>query len=473
MPHTRIRAMAAAAAPPAPPPRAARAAPAPRRGARVVVELIGGRKLIGKLVRFDADKGSIAMMLDDADRQKILGMHEIRRMRVPQPRKWVRDDDAFLSQGKGVRVVSEPLEFDIEFSDQSSINGVTFGFRNGRHGMHLFPVQDLEQYTHLFVPNNAIARHRIGKHLAQESAKDTSHRDVAMIRLEQPDSPSPSSDERAIPTPSSRPHTTPSQRDVADKKEGAAATRQTAEPTVSDDEAAAFLRTLVTEAVEAEASALHFECIPQRGARIRLRKQGELVAHGVITAERWPHLLAQLKARCRIEPTANPICAGKLDEALLPSSMDGRIHFVSTADGEDMVIRLAPRDTVPALGDMGLGAAHLKRLDQLALAGGLLLLAGVETERLLHAVLLQLHQGHKKIWALGDIHAPSDAIRLVRDTSDAADAMTSLIEADPDIIAIARLSDTALARRVTAGALDGLHTAACLAAWCAGGDASC
>src|SRR3569833_1800503 len=121
-----------------------------RRGERVVVELIGGRKLIGKLVRFDADKGSIAMMLDDADRLKILGMHEIRLMRVPQPRKWVRDAAAFLSQGKGVRVVSEPLEFDIEFSDQSSINGVTFGFRNGRHGMHLFPVQDLDQYTHLF-----------------------------------------------------------------------------------------------------------------------------------------------------------------------------------------------------------------------------------------------------------------------------------------------------------------------------------
>src|SRR3569832_1618110 len=187
-----------------------------RRGEREVVELIGGRKLIGKLVRFDADKGSIAMMLDDADRQKILGMHEIRLMRVPQPRKWARDDDAFLSQGKGVRVVSEPLEFDIEFSDQSSINGVTFGIRNGRHGMHLFPVQDLEQYTHLFVPNNAIARHRIGKHLAQESAKDTSHRDVAMIRLEQPDSPSPSSDACANPTPSPRPHTTPPQRDVAD-----------------------------------------------------------------------------------------------------------------------------------------------------------------------------------------------------------------------------------------------------------------
>src|SRR3569832_1940516 len=74
-----------------------------RRGERVVVELLGGRKLIGKLVRFDADKGSNTMKLDNADRQKILGMHEIRLMRVPQPRKCSRDDDAFLSQGRGGR----------------------------------------------------------------------------------------------------------------------------------------------------------------------------------------------------------------------------------------------------------------------------------------------------------------------------------------------------------------------------------
>src|SRR3569832_563548 len=103
-------------------------------------------------------------------------------------------------------MVSEPLEFDNENTEQNTINGVTFGFRNGRHGMHLFPVQDLEQYTHLFVPNNAIARHRIGKHQAQESTKDTSQRDMTMIRLEHPDNPTPTTDERANPTPSSRPH---------------------------------------------------------------------------------------------------------------------------------------------------------------------------------------------------------------------------------------------------------------------------
>src|SRR3569832_1837857 len=127
MPHTRIRAMEPAVDLPVPPLCAASDETVIRRGERVVVELIGGRKLIGKLVRFDADKGSIAMMLDDADRQKILGMHEIRLMRVPQPRKWVRDDDTVLSQGKNKREDRKPHENNNECSDQSSINGVTFG----------------------------------------------------------------------------------------------------------------------------------------------------------------------------------------------------------------------------------------------------------------------------------------------------------------------------------------------------------
>src|SRR3569833_3370962 len=103
MPHTRIRAMDPAVDLPVPPLCAASDETVIRRGERVVVELIGGRKLIGKLVRFAADKGSIAMMLDNTDKQKKKRIHEIRLMRVPQPRKWVRDDDAFLSQGGGGR----------------------------------------------------------------------------------------------------------------------------------------------------------------------------------------------------------------------------------------------------------------------------------------------------------------------------------------------------------------------------------
>ncbi len=172
---------------PVPPLCALRAETAIHQGERTVVELIDGRKLIGKLMSFDADKGKIGILIEEQEKIKKLGMHELRLMRIPQPRKWQRDDDSVLTTTKGVRVSTEPLEFEIEFTDHSTIDGVSFGFRNGRHGIHLFPVQDSDQYTHLFVPNNAIAKHRIGKLLGQQLIKDkvVSDQDVAMVLLEQ------------------------------------------------------------------------------------------------------------------------------------------------------------------------------------------------------------------------------------------------------------------------------------------------
>ena len=429
-----------------------------RRGERVVVELVGGRRLIGKLARFDAEKGSIAVTPDGADKHKTLGMHEIRLMRVPQPRKWVRDDEAFLSEAKGIRVVSEPLEFDIEFSDQSSINGITFGFRNGRHGMHLFPVQDHDQYTHLFVPNNAIARHRIGRHLANETTKETKQRDVAMIRLEQPVRTEPAADALTINAPRDE---VPPRSEVTDTPPLAT---DPAPQHAVDTEHMTFVRSLIIEAAETQASTLHFVSTAQHGARVHLRRQGELVAHGVISAEQWPATLAQLKSWCRIDETTKAVCSGSLDAAVLPAAVNGRGHFVVTADGEDVVIRFAARDTVPSLVDMGLSVSYIKRLDELGLGGGLLLLAGVENERLLHALLRHLHQGEKKIWVLGDVTLAHDAIRRVRNSDDGADTLDSLLEADADVIAIHRLCDAKIGRRAAAAALDGTPIIASLAA---------
>lgn len=194
--------MAAALDLPVPPLCALSAETAIHQGERTVVELIDGRKLIGKLDSFDSDKGKIGILIEGQEKTKKLGMHEIRLMRIPHPRRWQRDDDSILSTAKGVRVSTEPLEFEIEFTDHSTIDGTSFGFRNGRHGIHLFPVQDDDQYTHLFVPNNAIAKHRIGKHLGQQLVRDrvVSDQDVAIVLLEQQECRSQSLGEQLVLT---------------------------------------------------------------------------------------------------------------------------------------------------------------------------------------------------------------------------------------------------------------------------------
>ena len=160
-----------------------------QRGENVVLELNNGHKLTGKLEKFDSEKGNISVLVDGADKPKINGMHEIRLLRIPTPRRWILDEDSILTQAKGVKVTTEPLEYEIELTDHTTLEGTTHGFRNGRHGIYLFPVLEQNEYNHLFVPNSAITRHRIGKHLGQQLVKDKviSDRDVAIVLMEQQD----------------------------------------------------------------------------------------------------------------------------------------------------------------------------------------------------------------------------------------------------------------------------------------------
>ena len=172
-----------------------------KQGEKVILELNNGHKLIGKLDSFDSEKGNIGVDIDDHEKPKVHGMHEIRLLRIPTPRSWTLDEDSILTQAKGVKVTTDPLEYEIELADHTTLEGTTYGFRNGRHGIHLFPVHE-HQYTHLFVPNSAILRHRIGKHLGQQLVKDKAitDKDVAIVLMEQQDNRSRSLGEHLAST---------------------------------------------------------------------------------------------------------------------------------------------------------------------------------------------------------------------------------------------------------------------------------
>lgn len=172
------------------------------QGEKVIVELSNGHKLIGQLEMFDSEEGNVSVLLEGDDNPETRGTHEIRLLRIPTPRKWVLDEDSILTQAKGVKVTTEPLEYEIELTDHTTLEGTTYGFRNGRHGIYLFPIHDDDQYTHLFVPNSSITRHRIGKHLGQQLLKDKviSDRDVAIVLMEQQDNRSRSLGEHLAST---------------------------------------------------------------------------------------------------------------------------------------------------------------------------------------------------------------------------------------------------------------------------------
>ena len=99
-------------------------------GEKVILELCDGRKIIGKLDMFDGDKGNISVITEGESTAKVHGIHEIRQLRIPTPRRWILDDDSILTQAKGVKVSTDPLEYEIEFTDHTTLEGNTYGFRS-------------------------------------------------------------------------------------------------------------------------------------------------------------------------------------------------------------------------------------------------------------------------------------------------------------------------------------------------------
>ena len=451
-----------------------------RRGERIVIELIDGRKLIGRLMKFDADKGHVAVDLEGAYKQKNLGMHELRLLRIPQPRPWRNDSDS--GAGDDAPPAMKPIEFNIEFCDHSTIDGMSLGFRNGRHGIHLFPVQDADQYTHLFIPNNAIARHLIGKQPARASQTPAVEHDGVVTLFEHPeqrtfratDDPATGRDHKTARLPP--PQRSPNGAAAWESGQSASALIINAIESAAAD-AAALLRTLLDDALRSDVTAVHFESSHAGGARIRLRRDGELREDGTVSAERWPHVLARLKAAAGLDsPTTNGTRIAQLDTTFLrPLALQAQLYVIATRDGgHDVVLKIAPAARAHDIADLGFDDELIRRIDACAAAraGGLFLVcSGSEAEaaELAQALLLRGNTGRNKIWTLESAGGalPPDVRRVTPPAGHEADirqALETLLGADADLIMVGRLADGALARRVVGSALAGPRLIATLPA---------
>ena len=611
-----------------------------QRGEKVILELNNGHKLIGKFDAFDSEKGNIGIIVDGIDKAKTHGMHEIRLLRIPTPRRWILDDDSILTQAKGVKVTTDPLEFEIELTDHTTLEGTTYGFRNGRHGIYLFPVHDQAQYTHLFVPNSVIIRHRIGKHLGQQLVKDKvlSDRDVAIVLMEQQDNRSRSLGEHlamtavvspeqlvnAIKHQNSMPHLQLGeiltqdklisneqlesalaqqkhqrnmtlgelliakglvkqediQKSLATKlgfpfvdlhqfpldltvlnsidKEfatahtvmpihhhkdklvvamldptkwetiealqtrtgvniepviatqadilwavnfyfGDSATRvdrkpdktpvkknTSEQPRVTDrvtdeeennyllpddnktdhDSIAQFLRSIILDGARRGVTHIHFEPIRNRGAAVRLRKDGDLLEAGIVPEGPWQSVIAELRSLAKVEPQASfGAQLISMDTHFLePARIEIQLAAIPNIDGgEEFVLKMGNANFTPQLKDIGLGAHNLKRLLELCDGSrGLILVTGAYDSgksTTLSAFLTYLNSKHKKIWVIGEEgRKMPEGIRqaplhLGGGGPNRITPLEVVLHADPDIILIGDLSDQATAQKALAASL--------------------
>lgn len=238
-----------------------------------------------------------------------------------------------------------------------------------------------------------------------------------------------------------------------------------------------LVNSLIEEAYAQGASDIHIEPdVNQDRVSIRLRRDGRL-SHYLSLPGAWRQpLVARIKVMC------------DLDIAERRKPQDGKIHFerfgplhvelrvvtMPTAQGqEDVVLRLLHSAQPRPLDALDLSAEHHdKLLSLIHKPHGLLLCVGPTGSgktTTLHALLQQLNTPERKIWTAEDpVEITQSGLRQIqvhpRIGWTFAEALRSLLRADPDVIMVGEIRDRETADMAVEASLTGhlvlstLHT---------------
>lgn len=245
----------------------------------------------------------------------------------------------------------------------------------------------------------------------------------------------------------------------------------------SDNTLVKLVNSMIVEAFHQRASDIHIEPYPGREkVVIRFRVDGELRPYLELPANYRNALIARIKVMCNLD----------ISERRKPQ--DGKIHFrrfgglpielrvatIPTANGlEDVVMRILNSSAPLPLEGLQLNARNLAAIEHiLARPYGLLLCAGPTGSgktTTLHAALQRLNTPNRKIWTAEDpVEITQRGLRQIQVNAKIgwtfANALRSLLRADPDVIMVGEIRDAETAEMAIEASLTGhfvmstLHT---------------
>ncbi len=245
----------------------------------------------------------------------------------------------------------------------------------------------------------------------------------------------------------------------------------------SDNTLVRLVNRLIADAIGLRASDIHIETAePPRPVRVRLRVDGELVAHLEVPAQYRFALVARLKIMADLDISEHRKPQdGKIDFARFGGAhVELRMVTVPTSRGlEDVVLRLLSSLKPMPLESIGLSAGNLAGLRSvMAKAYGLILISGPTgcgKTTTLHSVMRELNTEARKIWTAEDpVEITQEGLRQVQINARIgwtfAAAMRTFLRADPDVIMIGEMRDEETARIAVEASLTGhlvmstLHT---------------
>lgn len=247
----------------------------------------------------------------------------------------------------------------------------------------------------------------------------------------------------------------PKQPAAADAAPSTPAPEPPAAADMPDDAVYPPLAELLYEAAARRASDIHFE--PDAGARraaVRIRIDGQCIAHASLTLGDYEKLLAAAKKMAGLNgQTTTAIQNGK---AVFRRPSGDEIHMrvavIPTRNGpEDSVFHLSARNKFLPMELLGLSEENYDDLSNIVRQPrGVVFVAGPAgggVTTTLHACLAHINSPHKKIWTAEDsIEISQDGVRQVvvepQKGLNYPSVLRSLLNADPDVVMLGRIPDS-------------------------------
>ncbi|MCF6218303.1 MAG: Flp pilus assembly complex ATPase component TadA [Gammaproteobacteria bacterium] len=136
----------------------------------IIVTLISGKKLKGRLVEFLPNSPTMAVAGKGGEKLVIhLGL--IKTLTFPTKRNR-KTRQPVLDEAQGVEMPPSSQPFKITFNDGSEVKGETLGYRPDQHGLHLFPLMDENLFIQTFYSHRAIKNYQVGEFLGELLLKD-------------------------------------------------------------------------------------------------------------------------------------------------------------------------------------------------------------------------------------------------------------------------------------------------------------
>ncbi|RZI46578.1 GspE/PulE family protein [Candidatus Finniella inopinata] len=233
----------------------------------------------------------------------------------------------------------------------------------------------------------------------------------------------------------------------------------------SHDDSITRVETILTQAVKAGASDIHFQP-EEQFIRLRYRIDGLLQTEQTFHKQDWSGVSVRLKimAGLDIAESRRPQ-TGRFDLRLAGHQVDFRLSTHPTIFGENIVVRLLDKDkTLLRLSELGFSQPHIDYLKKASsLPQGMIIVSGPTGSgktTSLYALFAEMDSRNRNIMTLEEpveYHLPGIRQTDIKEGGiiSFADGVRSILRQDPDVIFIGEIRDEATAKMALRSAMTG------------------